>query len=154
MNVKRDIVVFDLDGTLADITHRLEYLTHETPPHWDPTFDWKAFFRDFENDIPIPWTVDLAKNLKNKVGMHVAICTGRSEVVKEETIQWLRTIELPYEHLWMRARDDFRMDEAVKVDLLNPFKERIAFIVDDRRGVSRHLRLHGFHVLQCAEVDF
>jgi FMN phosphatase YigB (HAD superfamily) len=146
--------VFDIDGTLADFSHRLKYLTPDTPPHWEPGFDWKYFFQESERDIPIQWTVDLLQSINKQNGMEVIIFTGRSELVREETETWLKSRQIKYEHLLMRKENDFRMDEVIKMELITPFKDKIAFIVEDRHSIVRELRKNGFHVLQCADGDY
>ena len=148
------IAVFDIDGTLADIEHRIQELDPGTPPHWDPGFDWKGFFHRFEHDKPIEWTVNLAKTLKNDAMMHLMIFTGRSEVVREETEHWLEGIGLLYDFLIMRGADDYRMDEEIKLHLLEPYRERIAFVVEDRNKIAASLRDSGYNVLQCAYCDY
>lgn len=45
---RTSFVVFDLDGTLSNIDHRLHYI--QRPPSEK---DWAAFFAACENDLPI-----------------------------------------------------------------------------------------------------
>ncbi len=47
------VYVFDIDGTLADITHRLHFIQGEKK-------DWDAFFAACIDDAPIGHMLDLA----------------------------------------------------------------------------------------------
>jgi phosphoglycolate phosphatase-like HAD superfamily hydrolase len=40
-------VIFDLDGTLADLTHRLHYVKNGNR-------NWDKFFEECDKDLPIP----------------------------------------------------------------------------------------------------
>ena len=41
----KNIIIFDLDGTLALIEHRVHHITAETP-------DWQAFYAACVDDLP------------------------------------------------------------------------------------------------------
>ena len=45
MQKERDTVICDIDGTIADNSHRQHYLEGKR--------DWKSFFEEIENDKPI-----------------------------------------------------------------------------------------------------
>ena len=45
MQKERDTVICDIDGTIADNSHRQHYLEGKR--------DWKSFFEGIENDKPI-----------------------------------------------------------------------------------------------------
>src|SRR5215203_4392556 len=73
--------LFDLDGTLADCTHRLHHIKTSRK-------NWNAFFAACTKDGPIPHMVELARHL-SKVEK-VVFCSGRSDQVRGETEQWLK----------------------------------------------------------------
>lgn len=50
-----DILV-DIDGTIADIIHRLHFIQ-------GPRKDWPAFFDAMDKDEPIPEMIELVKAL-------------------------------------------------------------------------------------------
>jgi len=74
------MIIFDLDGTLADITHRLHFIQKEPK-------DWDGFFAACVADKPIAHTIEIMNILMNRD--RVEIWTGRSDIVREETIRWL-----------------------------------------------------------------
>jgi len=45
MSVEKNIIIFDLDGTLALIEHRVHHITSEKP-------DWTAFYAACADDLP------------------------------------------------------------------------------------------------------
>jgi len=52
----KNIVLFDLDGTIANIDHRLHYLSREN-------IDWTGSESQCEYDLPIPATVAMLRAL-------------------------------------------------------------------------------------------
>lgn len=82
--MKRDCYLFDIDGTLADLTHRLH---HIQPPlmadgHYGPK-DWDAFFAACKDDKPILHICDLARTLSSYAP--IVLVSGRSDRVRIET---------------------------------------------------------------------
>ena len=73
--------IFDVDGTLADCTHRLKYL-NTTPK------DWKSFIDGAVNDRPFKDIIWLL-NLFHEFGHAILIVTGRGEESREVTNTWL-----------------------------------------------------------------
>jgi hypothetical protein len=63
-------VVVDLDGTLADCTHRLHHIRGERAKNWD------AFFAACHLDQPNPAIVALAKALHKE--HRLVFCSGPS----------------------------------------------------------------------------
>ncbi|MGI9599529.1 MAG: polynucleotide kinase, partial [Candidatus Actinomarina sp.] len=83
--LKNKWIIFDLDGTLADIEDRRKLSTKE-----DGKMDWDKFF-DPENiklDKPKTDVIMMLQALK-AFGYQIAILTGRSKATKEETKNWL-----------------------------------------------------------------
>jgi hypothetical protein len=66
-------VLFDIDGTLANIDHRRAFLTKEPP-------DWKAFNAEMGNDVPNPIAVSLYKALRNANSYELILVTGAVNV--------------------------------------------------------------------------
>ncbi len=75
-------VVFDLDGTLALTEHREHFLT-------GPEKDWRGFYAACGQDPPCPSLIDAA-NALNGAGHRVEIWSGRSEEVRDKTVEWLK----------------------------------------------------------------
>lgn len=142
----KKVYVFDLDGTIANIDHRLHFV--KTKPK-----NWPGFFDACKDDSPVDWIIDLLCSVA--VGNIILILSGRSSEVKEQTELWLQKHCVPFDKLIMRPAGDYRPDEIVKIEMLNkymePYKEtaKVEFIVDDRQRVVDMWRKNGYNVLQC-----
>ena len=144
----RPCYLFDLDGTLADCTHRLHHI--EKAPK-----DWRAFFAAVKDDKPIPHVVTLLRDLLDG-GCNIVLMSGRSDECRDATTAWIDgvvvvdpMIELP---LYMRAAGDRRPDNVVKRELLarlraDGWEPIMAF--DDRDQVVAMWRAEG---VPCAQV--
>lgn len=144
-------VVFDLDGTLADIRHRLRYIKN------DPV-DWEGFFRACVDDTVIEPNLKVLKNLiRGNAGFLIVILSGRNDMVQDETVMWLNHNRIPFDFLLMRPDGDRRPDEVLKKEMaenfgLNPFNTLGIF--DDRKRVVDMWRREGFHVWHVADGNF
>src|SRR3954469_9064306 len=85
----KDCYVFDIDGTLADLSHRLHHI--EKKPK-----NWRAFFAASANDKAIAHICDLARHLSK--AKPVVFVSGRSAEIRKETEDWLER-ETGYEGL-------------------------------------------------------
>jgi hypothetical protein len=143
-------VIFDVDGTLLDNSHRQHHL-QKTPKDWD------AFNAEMANDTPKRDIIAVAQ-LFYLAGYHLIICTGRQENARLITETSLREAGCPAPiTMYMRADGDFRDDAIIKSKMLDQihrdgFNPRI--VVDDRQKVVDMFRSRGLTVLQCAEGDF
>lgn len=143
------LVVSDLDGTLADIDHRLHWIHRDDP-------DWTAFFLACGDDRPIRNTITVLRTL-HASGYEVVIASGRGEVARQETIAWLARHEVPYDRLILRRVGDDRHDDEVKTEMvrvhgLDPADTLV--VLEDRASVVQVWRRLGFHVFQVADGDF
>lgn len=140
-------VLFDLDGTIADVAHR----RHLTKEHW-PSFE-----RSCVTDKPVKAVVDLLDVLR-EAGFLIWIVSARTSAVRGYTEDWLKEYDIKYDHLVMRELYDSRPDEIVKREWLEegrlPPVDQIAFVVDDRNKVVNMWREMGITCLQCAPGDF
>lgn len=145
-------VIFDLDGTLADLTHRRHFVTSKPK-------NWKAFFAGVERDLCIEPFAMVARGYQ--MGNRVIICSGRPDDLREVTQKWLRKHVwdngLPEAPLYMRKAGDFRADDIVKEELLDQiiadgYRPEVAF--DDRSRVVKMWRRRGLLCAQVAEGDF
>ncbi|HXE95903.1 MAG TPA: hypothetical protein VN642_05835 [Dongiaceae bacterium] len=142
---KSRVVIFDLDGTLADVTRRRKIL-QQTPKAWD------AFFADMDSDPPNPAIVELYKVLEASRLYSMYVVTGRPERYREVSARWISIQGLKVERLFMRINGDKREDHIIKMDILNEIRasgEEIAFVVDDRESVVKMWRENGVTCLQC-----
>jgi phosphoglycolate phosphatase-like HAD superfamily hydrolase len=140
------IVAFDLDGTLADITHRLPLIRGTAKDK-----DWPAFYRACVFDKPVPTLITLYQNLLD-AGHRMEIWSGRSDIVRTETENWLAKHGIKrYSALRMRTDGDYRADDIVKAEWLEELGEAQwpALAFDDRARVVQMWRAHG---ILCAQV--
>lgn len=134
--------VFDLDGTLADLTHREHFLEKK---------DWRGFFAAVDDDLPI-WPVIhllLELNMQNQV----EVWSGRSDECREATEAWLLRHLGFVPTLIMRTAGDHRPDDEVKRQFLH-MSHRPDIIFDDRDRVVAMWRSLGITCLQVAPGDF
>jgi hypothetical protein len=143
-------VVVDLDGTLADCSHRLHHIRGRRRKDWD------AFFAACHLDEPNPVVVDLVKALGKE--HRLIFCSGRPERTRQATEQWLeKHLGITPQALYMRGDADRRADDIVKRELLQRMRnDRFdpALAIDDRRRVVDMWRSEGLVCAQVAEGDF
>lgn len=146
--MKKKAIIVDLDGTLADITHRRHFLEGEKK-------DWKNFSRNVIRDELNVWCREII--LRMAPDHEILLVSGRGEELREETESWLTQHSVPYQALYMRRRGDHRDDTVVKREI---FEEKIRpehevlFAIDDRAKVVRMWREAGVVCLQCDWGDF
>jgi hypothetical protein len=137
------MIIFDLDGTLADCEHRRHFVDplknpnviHGIPPgkfkpginiladfdritgeEWKP--DWQAFYEACDQDIPIIPSISILITLWIKEGMDIEIWSGRCESVRDKTQKWLEKYIFSYgieaTPLKMRPIGDNTPDDQLK----------------------------------------
>lgn len=140
------IVAFDLDGTLANIEHRLHYIQQQ-PKNWD------GFFAACVDDEPIWPVIGLLRSLRDH-GHLIEIWSGRSDAVRRETEQWLEKHDCKGAELRMRKHGDHRPDFQVKEEWLLSLTLRPMVAFDDRQQVVDMWRRNGVICCQVAPGDF
>jgi phosphoglycolate phosphatase-like HAD superfamily hydrolase len=143
-------IIFDMDGTLSDPTHRRHHVTGPGKKNWAA---WNATMGDDPPNAPI---VALAR-LFHGADAKIVVCTGRHEEYRRVTETWLLMHDVPVHRLYMRPSKDSRPDHVVKLELLaqiraDGFDPHI--VVDDRASVVAMWREAGLTCLQCAPGDF
>ena len=142
-----EIVIFDIDGTLADVSERLHHIRKKPK-------DWDAFFRGIPQDKAIHSMVRLC-NILYASGIKILLCTGRRERDRAETVKWLAQQGVNYHELILRPDGDRRTDVIVKREMLAGIdRSKILFVVEDRSGVVEMWRSEGLVCLQCAPGEF
>ena len=143
------VAIVDIDGTLANLDHRLHYLE----PNFDENGtglpkDYYGFFRDVVKDAPFTVIFDAVRHL-HLLGHTVIVLSGRPTTTGYDTSEWLESREfmteglppLPYQHLFMRQGGDHRPDNQAKQDIMQMMfdaglrKGAIKIIIDDRDSV-------------------
>ena len=143
-------ILFDIDGTLADLNGREKFLKREKP-------DWKNFNAKIEEDVPNTPVVELYRTLYESGKFEIILVSGRQERFRKVTETWLAWHEIPFDTLLMRPDADQRPDSAVKQDILNALKaqgKEILFCVDDRQSVVDMWRANGITCLQCQKGNY
>lgn len=138
------IAIVDLDGTLADGTHR-EHLVRNADDLPNFKKDWVKYYSllryDKPYDVVVQWVQELAKDHT------ICIVSGRPDTYQLGTIWWLENYQIPFDYIFMRRGNDKREDSIVKKEILDLLpKEKIDFAIDDRPRVIRMWRENGVKV--------
>ena len=144
-----DIVVFDLDGTLALIEHRRHFVNGDRK-------SWQRFFAACVDDEPNAPVIQLARMLAERRDLTLICFSGRSDEVRAETLAWLdqHVGSDVFSEVRMRRAGDYTPDDELKQSWAKPILERILFTVDDRDKVVAMWRRLGVTCLQVADGDF
>lgn len=146
----KQTVLFDIDGTLANIEHRRVHLQQSRP-------NWAKFNAEMGNDTPNKAVVDLYHILWQSDIYDIIIVTGRNEHYRQVTETWFAWNEIPFDRILMRPDRDNRSDYIIKEEILDRLLgegKDIAFTVDDRQQVVDMWRRRGITCLQCDAGDF
>ena len=145
--MREEIVIFDIDGTLADVSKRIHHVQKKPK-------NWNAFFKGMAQDKAIHSMVRLC-NILYASGIQIILCSGRSEEHREQTVAWLAQHGVNYHDLLLRKNNDRRSDTDIKREILaNLDKSKILFVVEDRGRVVEMWRSEGLVCLQCAPGEF
>jgi hypothetical protein len=140
--------IFDIDGTLADNSHRTHHLVRQPK-------DWDAYHALVAHDTPHNHVCQLAHVLARESA--IVLCSGRHDGQRDVTEVWLVANDVPFRGLYMRKEGDHRPDYIIKRELLDQiradgFEPIMAF--DDRNSVVKMWRDAGVPCAQVAEGDF
>ena len=138
----RPLAVFDIDGVLADVRHRLRHV--ESRPK-----DWDAFFAAAVDDPPLVQGVELAR--ESARDCEVVYVTGRPERCRADTLAWFRQHGLPEGRLSMRRERDRRPARVAKPQLLRDLARgrTVAVVVDDDAQVCDAYERDGWRVMRA-----
>ena len=151
-------VIFDLDGTLADIEARRKLATKPTGK-----MDWDVFFAPqlIALDSPNTPVIETAKALAEKY--NIAIFSGRSKATKAVTMDWLDKHGVSFNILKMRPTSHpwkFMPDDQLKQHWLDDLfpkdskRHDIVCVFDDRQKVVDMWRENGLTCMQVAPGNF
>jgi phosphoglycolate phosphatase-like HAD superfamily hydrolase len=126
------LAVFDVDGVVADVRHRLHHLE-------GPWKDWDGFFEEARLDPVLAPGAELVRRLGTE--HDIVWLTGRPEWLRRVTQRWMAAAGLPHDVLFMRPPHDFRPARFYKLDMLRLIERRHrvgigAFIDDDPEVVD------------------
>lgn len=148
-------IVFDIDGVLADCSHRLKYIQGE-----DKDYDKFYSKEELWKDKPIKAGINILDAMNKFEVMRdnprltefygeVIFITGRNEICRDTTSNWLynNILERPNvsHNLYMRPENDYRPAHEVKESLIEKHIgfENILFAFDDDVMVSEMYNRHG-----------
>ena len=160
---KKDLVILDIDGTVANLEHRREILRTKcgeclgfgSKPCMGDGLDgsdfmcgkcqgtgkgkkdWYNFYKQVSKDAPIPGVIELAKILRT-AGYRILVVSGRpiswgDLEIGKETVAWLRENGVRYDHIFMRNGGDSREDTIVKQEILDKLPKERIAYVLDDR---------------------
>lgn len=151
---KDEVVICDIDGTIADTTHRQHFVDVKE----GEKKDWKGFFGAMNEDIV---REDTKKALMGHMakGKTVIFLSARPEKYQEITSRWLAKNFLTFAYtVIMRKDSDKRPDTEVKKDMFEqhfPDKEVVHAIYDDRPSIIRLWKSMGLNVIDVGKgVEF
>lgn len=148
----KDTIIVDIDGTIADIDHRVYLLKENTGSK--ESKDWRTFHALADSDKPIHEVIDLVRAMHER-GYTIHLATGRADDQREQTARWLNKHWVPFHTLHMRKAGDWRSDAIVKREFFSPqVLHRVAFVLEDRKSVTKMWRDLGLRVLQVEEGDY
>lgn len=155
--------LFDLDGTLFNIDHRLHFIKGTKK-------DYDGFFAAIPGDTPKENIWDLLYMVWGD-GTQIFFVSGRGEECRTASVlQLAKKLEylLPKhyteqeikdyanERLFMRSAGDHRPDYIIKEEIyrkhIEPYYD-VRFVVDDRQSVVDMWRRIGLTCLQCEQWD-
>lgn len=153
-----EYVIVDIDGTVADLRHRLHFIQGERK-------DWDGFYSNVGDDSPIPHTFDVVNALALS-GCQLVFVTGRPDRTYYPTVDWLERflpstgtmIRKPL--MFFRKNGDFRPDTVVKKEIYETRLKAVGItpentvVFEDRSGVVYMWRTLGFTCYQVADGDY
>lgn len=131
--MKQNAVIFDMDGTLANVSSIRHFVRGNTG------FRGKNFDRFHEESVNVPpnqHVVDHAIRA-HMLGNAVIIVTARKQKWARHTAMWLAMNGVPSDAMFMRGDKDSRKDFFVKSDILEAIQHswNVIHAVDDNPAV-------------------
>lgn len=138
------VVVFDMDGTLADISHRVCHIINK---------DYDKAESLIHLDRPNASIVTLARVIA--LTFPIVICTGRPERQRGITEEFLHQHSIPAMDILMRKDGDSRRDVLVKEEHISILGHgNILWVFEDRDCVVEMWRGHGITCLQVQKGGY
>lgn len=153
----KPLYIFDLDGTLALIEHRKHFIEDK-----DDSQRWRRFYAACDKDQPNLAVLCTLERLRH-AGAECWIFSGRSDEVRDKTVDWLTTHTSFMSHdldtaLTMRREGDYTPDDDLKQQwlssMLHEDRERLVAVFDDRDRVVAMWRANGVACFQVAPGEF
>lgn len=146
--IKPNAIIVDIDGTVADLTHRLHYV--ETKPA-----NWEAFKSLVSQDKPIIPVITIVQALAEN-HYDLIFVSGRegTDECHADTFEWLFKYFTDFK-LYMRKEKDYRADDIIKKEIfeeyIKPYYNVVA-VFDDRPRVVKMWREQGLFVFDVNQT--
>jgi hypothetical protein len=149
--MNKDIILCDLDGTLAEISHRLHLVKTDRP-------NWDEFYDSCDLDSVNMWCREVLSSWLNPLmpWRKVFIVSARRQHLYKKTMRWLSTNQVEFSKLILvRPDGNHEEDQELKRRWLHQsgLKDRILLVIDDRSKVCKMWREEGLTCLQCADWE-
>lgn len=152
------LVIFDVDGTLADCRHRLHYIKP------GKTADGKKIPRRFDlfedavdKDTVIHQVADIYLRMVNDPAVTVVLLTGRGEAVRYKTTKWFTDNGLDgYDALYMKTQKyqpDTEQKEALFHQITKDFGQAPVMVFEDRARVVAMWKRLGLFVVNVDQGE-
>lgn len=143
--MKRHAAIFDVDGTLANVSPIRHYVRPSASRPWK---DFDAFHAASVNVEPNAWVADLARAAADH--FDVVVVTARRARWRHHTAWWLALHNIPSSAMFMRADNDHRPDVEVKRDILVAIQQTwdVVFAVDDNPRIIQLWKEHGIETVE------
>jgi len=115
--MKKNAIIFDMDGTLADVSSIRHYLRQD-----NGNKDFNTFHSESVN-VPAHSHVVNAAQVAHMLGKAVLVVTARKHMWRHHTAWWLAMHGVPSDMLMMRGNEDYRKDYLVKKDMLDTIRQ-------------------------------
>lgn len=143
------VILCDIDGTIANVLHRVHYVKGKEK-NWEE-FNSRAGGDSVKEDI-----ANILREFCVDKETEIHIVTAREEKWRQDTEEWLKINDIPFNKLYMRGLGDSRSDSDVKRDIYtnNFIDKKVWFVLEDRDKVVKMWRELGLSCMQVAEGDY
>ena len=150
----KKVIVFDIDGTLADGEHRMHLIRA------DGKKDWNTFFAKAVEDPPhyeIQW---LNHIMADRDDVELVVLTARPEKRRDITERWLAEHGIEHTELILKTDreeqdrvPDYQFKERILDELIAQGRKPY-MVFEDRQNVVDMWRKRGIKCLQVQPGDF
>ena len=159
MTKNNKVVIFDVDGTLANCDHRLHYIrpvSRSDGKRVTKRFD--LFEKAIPGDVPIDAVCDIYRYFVADPNVTVILLTGRNDSARNNTIAWFTHYDLDgYDELIMKpTKNSFMPDTIQKGFALDYIIEKYgvpAIVFEDRARVVAMWKERGIFVANVEQHE-
>lgn len=139
----KNIILCDIDGTVANNDHRQHFLEGKK--------DWDGFFSELVNDLPIQIIIDKVIQEQGS-GKEIVFLTGRPERYRYSTTLWLKNYFNFEFKLLMRKDNDQRNKILIKKEIFeeNFINEEIFLVIDNDKDLLKMWKGFGLTTLDVS----